>query len=166
MIAQGGESAIMAALRSGSQRPETTGPVVTLQDAFTNTLKLPPDAAQWLLDVWACIQLLDDATDGDPAQDVGKVVWAVFVGMPSNPFWQAKQAALMPALVLCILKWEAANKAEANGVADARSFMWRAGYYDLVTLVAYLCHGPFDASAALSLYGESLYDYLTEFADA
>ena len=65
-----------------------------------------------------------------------------------------------------LLKWQASDKAERDGRADAKSFMWRAGYYDLVLFVNLLCNGPSAPIAPLSLYGETLADYLKEFPHA
>jgi hypothetical protein len=48
--------------------------------------------------------------------------------------------------------------------------MWRAGYYDLVLLVIQICHGYekalLAAPSVMSLYGETLADYLGEFEHA
>jgi hypothetical protein len=59
---------------------------------------------------------------------------------------------------------------ERAGNADAKSYMWRAGYYDLVLLVIQICHGYekalLAAPSVMSLYGETLADYLGEFEHA
>lgn len=124
-------------------------------------LGLPEDAQAWLLDLWNLTQVLDDAMDGDrPAKaDVSRAVWAVFQNMPLNPFYQARASILQPVLVLQLLKWEAANEAEAMGQRDARSYVWRAGFYDVVAMVCHLC-GIKAGRAVMDMYGESFDAYL------
>jgi hypothetical protein len=69
-----------------------------------------------------------------------------------------------------ILKWQASDQAERAGKADAKSFVWRAGYYDVVLMTVALCHGTQRATEAASqvmeLYGETLEDYIKEFSHA
>lgn len=143
-----------------------------LHNHLSKTLALPAEAVQWLVDVWECIQLFDDVADGDPVdrKDLDRVIWLTFIGLHSNPFFEAKKAALMPVLATQILKWQASDWVERNNMADARSFGWRAGYYDLVLLCVHLCHGQDVATTCaaqvLSLYGESFDGYLKEFSHA
>lgn len=135
-------------------------------DSLEILLKGLPDAArEWLLDVWSICQLLDDAADGDPIgrERAEAAAWVIFVKMPLNPFWVERSAILLPILSVQVLKWRAANEAEAEGAADARSFMWRAGFYDLLLAVAHLCGVLESPRAVLSLYGETLPAYLAEF---
>ena len=132
-------------------------------------LALPPDAIRWLLGVWNAIQVLDDAADGDKInrEDLDRAIFDLFVGLPSNPFFAANALTLYPLLGLSIMKWKAADTAERRGNADARSFVWRASYYDLVLAVVAVAHGPTAALTiaddVLSLYGETLHEYLKEF---
>jgi hypothetical protein len=133
---------------------------------------LPPDAVAWLMDVWQMSQVFDDVADGDAVEraDLDRAIWAAFVSMPGNPFFAAKAGALLPMLAAFVLKWQASDTAERAGNADARSYMWRAGFYDLVLLAVNLCHGPAvareHAAAVLGLYGETLADYLGEISHA
>lgn len=139
---------------------------------FTETLSLPQEAVQFLVDVWQCIQLFDDVADGDEVAraDLDKVIWITLVGLHSNPFFEAKKAALLPVMATAILKWQASDRAERSGQADARSYVWRAGYYDLVLLTVQLCHGVEVATAfshvVMQMYGETLGEYLKEFGNA
>jgi hypothetical protein len=134
------------------------------------TLDLPPEAAAWLLDVWQLIQTLDDVADGDPVSrgDLNTTIWTALVTMPANPFYLANAAALQSGLASLVLKWQASDDAERQGQADARSYMWRAGYYDLILLVVLLTKGHAgamkDAMTVMHLYGETLHEYLKEFA--
>ena len=126
-----------------------------------DTLGLPPEAQEYLLDLWQVIQLLDDAADGDAITNANGVAWAIFARMPMNQFYRNTMATLQPLLVMQLVKWEAANKAEAAGLADEKSFMWRAGYYEIVSMACHLC--GLDAHAALGLYGETFAQYREEF---
>ena len=97
-------------------------------------------------------------------------LWAGLVTMPGNPFYQANAAALQAAVATAILKWHAANEAEAAGEADARSFVWRAAYYDVVLLAVLLSHGQGEAlrlaPVVMMLYGEPFAAYQEEFPNA
>lgn len=134
--------------------------------------ELPRDATTWLLDLWRITQTLDDVADRDEIapETLQKAIWSIFVTFPANPFFLAHATQLQPALATAVLKWEAANRAERTGTADERSYMWRAGYYDIVLLTILLCQG-FDsamakAPAVMALYGEIYSDYRAEFSHA
>lgn len=130
-------------------------------------LNLPEDAKRWLTDLWDMIQMFDDIEDGDQITEGNKVLWSVLVDMPCNPFWIANQSFLTPVLVTQMLKWQAANAAEKQGKADEKSYMWRAGYWDVVLMVMYICQGKdVNAYGALSLYGETYEEYKEEMGNA
>lgn len=158
---------------AGHQQPSHSEggdvPTKALYAHFTDSLELPPEAVQWLLDVWACFQLFDDVADEDPISraDLDKVLWASMISMHTNAFFDAKKHALLPVLATQILKWQASDAVERAGGADARSYVWRAGYYDLVLMVLHLCHGLEVATRlapfVMNLYGETLDEYLKEF---
>lgn len=139
---------------------------------FTEALELPPDAAAWLLDLWHMAQLFDDVADGDAVDRsaLDLAVWKGLVTMPANPFFTAHLAALQPAVAVAILKWKASDDAERAGQADEKSFVWRAGYYDIVLLVVLLVHGYQKAmeksSLVMALYGEDFAQYREEFPHA
>ena len=141
-----------------------------LRHHLAATLDLPPAAVEWLLDVWRLIQMLDDVADGDPVSraDLNEAIWAALVTMPANPFFLANAAALQTGLAALVLKWQASDDAERAAQADARSFMWRAGYYDLVLLAVLLTKGHVtamsQAKTVMHLYGETLHEYLKEFS--
>jgi len=133
---------------------------------------LSPDAIGFVLGIWNMIQVFDDVADGDPVgrKDLDRAIWFSMIGMPGNPFYAANVAVLTPILAGMVLKWQASDIAERAGMADARSYMWRAGFYDVVLIAACIIHGP-DKAAELSptimaMYGESLPDYLEEFGHA
>jgi hypothetical protein len=116
------------------------------------------------------IQALDDVADGDDIDRprLDSAIWASLVTMPANPFYLANAPALQTGLALLVLKWQASDDAEREDKADARSFMWRAGYYDLVLLVVLLTKGHAgamkNAMKVMHLYGETLHEYLKEFS--
>lgn len=132
-------------------------------------LGLPPDAVEWLVMLWGCIQVFDDVADDDPVKrcDLDTVIMNTLVLMPGNPFFRANSSHLIPVVMTAILKWKASDTVEKAGKADARSYMWRASYYDVVLMVVALCHGPqaaMDASdSVMLLYGETFAGYLKEF---
>jgi hypothetical protein len=69
-----------------------------------------------------------------------------------------------------ILKWQASDTAERQGQADAKSFGWRAGYYDLILMTVSLTHGAGfatkNAHLVMALYDEKFEDYMKEFGNA
>jgi hypothetical protein len=132
-------------------------------------LELPPDAAEWLLMLFHAIQFFDDIADDDEIErdDFNMALWNTLIRMPSNRFFVEHSGHLMPLMSSMILKWQASDSVEREKQPDARSFMWRAGYYDIVLAVLQLCHGvecaTKNAHHVMRLYGESLEDYLNEF---
>ena len=144
----------------------------SLRSAFETTLQLPAVAGEWLLMLFETIQLLDDCADDDKIQrsDLDSVIWASLVAMPSNAFYLANQKELASAVANMILKWQASDKVERAGKHDEVSFVWRAGYYDVVLTVVRLCHGVAVAhqcaADVMRLYGEKYSDYVKEFDNA
>ena len=134
-----------------------------------DSLMLPADAAEWLLMLWQSIQTFDDYADGDPVrrEALDATIWNVLVAMPQNTFFSRNVVELVPLVGMMVLKWQASDRVELEGGASAQSYMWRAGYYELVLAAVRLCHGPAAATAVahkvLGMYGETLDDYLTEF---
>jgi hypothetical protein len=135
-------------------------------------LALPAPAIDWLLMLFDAIQVFDDVADGDPVEreDLNAVIWNTLVGMNQNTFWIANSHSLASIVATMILKWQASDQAERDGKADAKSFVWRAGYYDVVLMTVALCHGTQQATEkaqqVMQLYGETFEDYLKEFDHA
>ena len=135
-------------------------------------LALPAPAIDWLLMLFEAIQVFDDVADGDPVEreDLNAVIWNTLVGMNQNTFWIANSHSLAPVVATMILKWQASDQAERDGKADAKSFVWRAGYYDVVLMTVALCHGTQQATdkaqQVMELYGETFEDYMKEFDHA
>ena len=143
-----------------------------LQQNLSQGLMLPESAVQWLLDLFHAFQIFDDFADGDKVDrnDLNILIWNTLVGMQQNPFYAANSYCLSSIVGLNILKWQASDTVERSGNADAKSYVWRAGYYDIVLAVVQLCHGPIfaaqNAHIVLGLYGETYDDYMKEFKNA
>jgi len=142
-----------------------------LERYFIHELALGSDATDWLIQAWKVMQFFDDVTDGDvdmQASDVYAAMLGSIIYMPNNPFYLRHMGALTGAVTVAMAKWTAANAREARGEADAFSFIWRAGYYDLLLLVYALEHGAERAleggEAILALYGETFDVYCDEMA--
>lgn len=143
-----------------------------LQKNLSQGLHLPPDAVRWLLDLFHAFQIFDDFADGDAVDrnDLNALIWNTLVGMQQNPFYTTNAYCLSSIVGLNILKWQASDTVERSENADAKSYVWRAGYYDIVLAVVQLCHGPVfaaqNAHIVLGLYGETYEDYIKEFKNA
>ena len=143
-----------------------------LKENLQKVLALPAPATEWLMMLWGAIQVFDDVADGDPVEreDLNAAIWNTLVGMNQNSFWAANSLSLAPVVATMILKWQGSDQAERAGNADARSYVWRAGYYDVVMMVVALCHGTKyatdNAHLVMALYGETLEDYIKEFGHA
>jgi hypothetical protein len=143
-----------------------------LRENLTKVFMLPQPAVEWLVMVYDAIQVFDDVADGDQVarEDLNATIWNTLVGMHQNAFFIANSHHLTPLLATMILKWQASDTAERAGQANAKTFMWRAGYYDLILMVVSLVHGAGFATIhghhVMALYGETLEDYLKEFGDA
>lgn len=151
---------------------QTGSPKYWLRRNFSETLCLSDDATEWLIGLWEVIQLFDDIADGDPLDrdDVDAAIWNALVGLPANAFYQRNAHVLIPLMSVAVLKWKASDQVERNGEACATSFVWRAGYYDIVLATAQIEHGVEAAMdigpVILKLYGESLEEYMKEMSDA
>lgn len=147
-------------------------PEYWLERNFVEVLNLPEAAVMWLLNLWRVTQVFDDLADGDSVDrtTLDETIWRTLVELPGNSFFQTNCVNLMPAIATAILKWKGSDTAEREHNADARSFVWRAAYYDIVLLTVSLCHGPKIAmemaDEVMKLYGEKFEDYLKEFSYA
>lgn len=152
--------------------PFEGSPEYWLRRNFSEGLGLSEDAVEWLIGIWQVIQFFDDVADGDSfdRDDLDSALWNALIGLPANPFFQDNYAVLLPLMSIAMLKWKASDTVERDGEACATSFVWRAGYYDLVLAAVQIIHGTQAAMEighnVLKLYGESLEDYMKEMTNA
>jgi len=143
-----------------------------LKENLQRVFMLPTPVVEWLVMVYDAIQVFDDIADGDTVErkDLNATIWNTLVGMHQNQFFITNSHHLVPLLATAIMKWQASDHAERAGDADARSFVWRAGYYDLILMAVSLTHGPGfatkNAHLVMELYGEKFEDYMKEFGNA
>ncbi len=134
-----------------------------------NYLNLQGDARRLMLDLWSLIQVFDDAEDGSKIdkEELDRALWAAFVSLPTNELFVANRSALGGIISVQIFKWRAANQVEKDGKADEKSFIWRAGYFDILMYVFALVYGKDIASKSASdvmgRYIETFDDYKKEF---
>ena len=154
-------------------QPVIHKPEGTLYETFyqnlTGYFKLPADAADWLVMVYDGFQFFDDVVDGDDInrKEFDRNLYSSFIGMHLNPFYAAHQAILYPQLLNAIIKWQASDIAERDDQVDEKTFMWRAGYFDLVLSCVTICHGYKFACEksvdVMNLYSENFKEYKDEF---
>ena len=143
-----------------------------LKENLQRVLLLPAPVVEWLVMVYDAIQVFDDVADGDTVErkDLNATIWNTLVGMHQNQFFITNSHHLVPLLATAIMKWQASDQAERAGQANAKSFVWRAGYYDVVLMTVALCHGTQQATEkaqqVMELYGEAFEDYMKEFDHA
>jgi hypothetical protein len=143
-----------------------------LIDKHLKSLALPDDAITFLSNLYDTIQIFDDLADGDSVDRsaLNFCIWNSLVGMGQNAFYQQHQSFLYPHIATAILKWQASDSAERAGQANEVSFVWRAGYYDVVLACVLLHHGPAItteiAQVVMDMYGEKFEDYREEFQNA
>jgi len=143
-----------------------------LKENLQRVFMLPASVVEWLLMVYDAIQVFDDVADGDTVdrKDLNATIWNTLVGMHQNQFFITNSHHLIPLLATAIMKWQASDQAERAGQADAKSFVWRAGFYDLVLMAVSITHGPGfatkNAHLVMALYGEKFEDYIKEFGNA
>lgn len=130
------------------------------------------DAVNFLIVLWNVIQFFDDIYDNDIEHHVIKDrvfgrLFDVLITLNDNQFFVQNRSLLLPSMSVMIFKWHAANKSEELLSHNEQSYMWRAGYYDIVLLVNLLCNGESHtqehSKSILSIYGESFVEYLKEF---
>ncbi len=131
--------------------------------------QLPNDSIEFLISLYISLQVFDDVKDLDHVNqdELDHTIWFLLTGIYTNKFAISHMHKLVPLLSNMVLKWHAANNAEKTGKHDEKSFVWRAGYYDIVLAVVEIVHGHQATSKiahdVLSIYGESFADYKGEF---
>ena len=137
-------------------------------DIDTNLIELglTSPAAGFLLLLWDAIQFLDDVHDSGLTErkSVEMMCDLLLVQLPLCQYYAQNAFTLVPAIRLAVAKWSLANRMEESHTSDARSYMWRAGFYDVLAVVCIL--EGVDPTRALLCYGETYEDYVKEFDHA
>lgn len=124
-----------------------------------------------------CISLLevlhvwDDLVDKDnplTSEEINKAFITAIFGLQNYPLWFT--AGLNHLLLNTFLKWRDANEIEQNPLSSdddlSKSYMLRAGLYDIFAVIAYHLFGDEWAREVgpkiRLLYGEKLKDYIEE----
>lgn len=130
---------------------------------------LPQAASSWLIMLYEAVQVFDDYADGDEVSraQLLKTLHDTLVFMPTNEFYCKNSVFLSPLLINFIQKWHASDVVEWEGNPNEKSFVWRAGYYDIVLAAVGLCLG-LEVSAeigkhVMNLYGDDYAAYIKEF---
>lgn len=133
---------------------------------------LSAQALHFLSVVWDICQAADDIHDGDKPRNVGAFLENALINLHECVFYRRYRRELTSAIRVALLKWEAANLVEKHGLHDEKSYMWRAGFYD-VMLLCYALEAknmPNDerksdaALYILATYGEKYTNYYKEFS--
>lgn len=111
-------------------------------------------------------QFWDDLIDRDKELtdgDIHSAMWAVLFDLNENPFFRKLMPELLPVIKNATIQWFAANKLEEKKEHIEKSYMLRAGFYNIVAHVVMLCNGAkYDFSEVYKLYGEKLEDLKKE----
>ena len=102
-------------------------------------------AVELAMDIIYVIDLWDDLIDKDKVRtnhDINLAFKTLFHKLPTNPFYKANEAQLIPIIMNSILKWEDANILEKGSDDDKnKAYMLQAGLYDLFSYIALLVGG-------------------------
>lgn len=147
-------------------------PIESLRQNLSQAFALSDGAIEWLISIYETIQVFDDVVDGGDIErsDFNRALYFCLVGQYQNAFFARSSYLLLPLVANIIFRWQASDIMERRGMADEKSYMLRAGYYDLILQAIYIEHGQ-DVAASMadkvfSLYGETCAAYLEEFKNA
>ena len=140
----------------------------TLNDRFPRWFGGDADACQFAASLWTAIQEWDDLEDEGKCSDLnGLLSWLAFT-KEYTPYFAANAHLLRPALLMMYLSWRAANTLDRGTASDReKSYMLRAGFYQVLHLMAWIAGG--DRAAAeygpeiYRSYGETVADLEQEF---
>lgn len=146
--------------------------ICALEKCF-NELGLPDNAITWLLEIYHAIQILDDIQDKEfskiESTGLDRMIWFLCIGIHTDSFFVKNKEALIPVMATSLIKWQAANLAEENKLANEKSFVWRSSYFDLVIVVAIIIFGYEKAKMLspmiMNMYGENYSDYIKEIME-
>ena len=105
-----------------------------------------PSAIQWLLDLWDAYEVVDDLIDKDKPvsdEDIFRMLWRFSIDLPSNPFFLANHATLLPIVHMGIGCWIDSVKLEREGSDRSLrfSYVMRAAYIQTLNIAITLVRG-------------------------
>lgn len=140
----------------------------TLNDEFPRWFCGDEGACEFAATIWSVTQEWDDLIDEGTTPNVNALLsWLAF-GKEYTPYFAAHAHILRPALLQLYLSWRAANVLERGSSLDReKAFMLRAGFYNVLHVMAWLAGGDDHAAAVgpeiYRAYGETLADLEKEF---
>jgi hypothetical protein len=126
---------------------------------------------KFCLDLLEVAHVWDDLVDKDnrlTSGEINRVFITAIFGLQNYPLWFS--AGLNHLVLNSFLKWRDANEIENNPLSSdddlSKSYMLRAGLYDVFAVIAYHLYGDEWAREVgpkiRLLYGEKLKDYILE----
>jgi len=143
----------------------------TMNDHFAVWFNGNADACTFAAQLWTAIQEWDDLEDSGKCENHNALLsWLAF-GKEYQPFFAQNAHILRPALLGLYLKWSASNVLDRGTASDVcKSYMLRAGYYDVLHVIAWICGGDEWAVKVgpeiYRSYGESPSEIWQEFNNA
>lgn len=130
------------------------------------------NAVALCLDLYRLCQIWDDWYDGDISSkdDILQSFRIALFEIPTNPFFDAFRKTLTPLLLSVLQQWEVANQMEDGKESPEKSYMLRAGVYQIFHMCLFLAHGDEHAKKhgkdVYSIYGEDVVGFLRSEDDA
>ncbi|MGH1414840.1 MAG: hypothetical protein ACRBB0_15235 [Pelagimonas sp.] len=114
----------------------------TMNDRFRVWFCGDESACSFAEQLWTALQEWDDIEDEGKCEDYnGLISWLAF-GKEYQPFFAAHSHLLRPAFLQLYLSWTSANVLDRGDWQDVcKSYMLRAGFYQLLHLIAWICGG-------------------------
>lgn len=114
---------------------------MTLQDKMLAWFKGNEAAVNFATQMWEAMQDWDDLEDEGKTDHNRLLAW-MMIDKEYHPFFAPNAHILRPAMLQVYLKWSASNVLDRGSRLDvAKSYMLRAGYYDVLHLIAYIVGG-------------------------
>lgn len=113
---------------------------MNLEDRFREWFKGDADAVQFASLLWSATQEWDDVKDEGQAPSDALMFWLSF-GMEVDPFYSRFAHLMRPCLMSSYLRWQASNVLDHEPDQVAKSYMLRAGIYDVWHMMAFIVGG-------------------------
>lgn len=142
--------------------------MASLNDSFPRWFGGDEAACAFAASLWTAIQEWDDLEDEGKCADLnGLLSWLAFT-KEYTPYFAAHAHLLRPALLQMYLSWRAANVLDRGTPQDReKAYMLRAGYYQVLHLMAWIAGGDHAAAEygpeIYRSYGETVADLEKEF---